>query len=525
MSGVAPEGRAQARRELLLVALLSFAWLAATAWARPLMLPDEGRYVGVAWEMLRSGDWLTPTLNGQPFFHKPPLFYWITATALRLFGLHQGAARAAPLLGAWLGALSLFCFVRRWGDGRQARLALLALLVQPLYFIGAQFANLDMLVAGCIAATLLLGADAALRFERGLPYRWGLLAAYAMAALGVLAKGLIGFVLPGLVLAAWLLLRRRWRSLSALLWLPGPLLLLLLAAPWFWAMQQQHPGFLHYFFTVQHLQRFAGGGFNNVQPLWFYPALLLLLSLPWLPWLYRLCRRDYLADPARRDLRLLMLLWLGLLLLFFSLPQSKLVGYIFPAVPALAWLMADGWLLLSPPTPAQWRGWDISLIVSAVLGGGAVLALSLAPQHSTRELARTLASRRAPEEPIFMLERYDYDLPFYAQLKTPLWVVDDWQGVAAMQRDNWRKELAETRLFAPAGASPTHLLDVAALPAALCAQPVSWVLAAEPASPAFAWLGAAERVASRRGVGLWRVLPARPALASQLGCAGKPNAG
>ena len=48
--------------------------LAATAWMRPLMVPDEGRYAGVAWEMLRSGDWLTPTLNGLPFFHKPPLF-------------------------------------------------------------------------------------------------------------------------------------------------------------------------------------------------------------------------------------------------------------------------------------------------------------------------------------------------------------------------------------------------------------------------------------------------------------------
>ena len=81
-------------------------WLAATAWMRPLMHPDEGRYATVAWEMLRSGDWLTPTLDGMPFFHKPPLFYWITAAALWLLGPIEIAARTASLLGASLGATS-----------------------------------------------------------------------------------------------------------------------------------------------------------------------------------------------------------------------------------------------------------------------------------------------------------------------------------------------------------------------------------------------------------------------------------
>ena len=80
---------------------LTLCWLGFTAGLRPLLLPDEGRYVGVAWEMLRSGDWLTPTLNGLPFFHKPPLFYWITAASMSVFGLHEWAARLAPVLGAW----------------------------------------------------------------------------------------------------------------------------------------------------------------------------------------------------------------------------------------------------------------------------------------------------------------------------------------------------------------------------------------------------------------------------------------
>ena len=143
-------------RPLWAVAVLTLAWLTATAWARPLMLPDEGRYVGVAWEMLQSGNWLTPTLNGLPYFHKPPLFYWITAASMSVLGANEWAARTAPLLGAWVGAMAMFLFVRRWVGQTMAGATTLVLLVQPLFFLGGQFANLDMLVAGCITATVLL---------------------------------------------------------------------------------------------------------------------------------------------------------------------------------------------------------------------------------------------------------------------------------------------------------------------------------------------------------------------------------
>jgi 4-amino-4-deoxy-L-arabinose transferase-like glycosyltransferase len=134
---VQPEGATHPLlRELARMALLTVAWLAATAWVRPLMLPDEGRYVAVAWEMLHSGQWLTPTLDGLPFFHKPPLFYWITAASLKLFGMGELAARAAPILGATLGALSLYAFTHRWRGQALARRVLLVLAVQPLFFVG-----------------------------------------------------------------------------------------------------------------------------------------------------------------------------------------------------------------------------------------------------------------------------------------------------------------------------------------------------------------------------------------------------
>lgn len=348
-------GPAQAAPGDAALAGLIFLWLAATAWLRPLALPDEGRYVGVAWEMMRSGDWLTPTLNGLPYFHKPPLFYWITAASMSLFGVNEWAARAAPILVAWLGAVALYLFVRRWHSERLALLTLLALLAQPLFYIGGQFANLDMLVAGCITATTVLLAHAALSIEQGLPYRRVLLAAYAMSALGVLSKGLIGAVLPALVLLVWLGATRRWRILLRLTSLAGVVLFLLLAAPWFMAMQWKFPDFLNYFFVVQHFQRFAAGGFNNPQPVWFYPAVLLVFSLPGLPWLYRQLARTQAPTEPGRSIGALMWLW-ALVVVFFSIPQSKLLGYILPAVPPLACLMADGFLGFGSLTAGVRRG-------------------------------------------------------------------------------------------------------------------------------------------------------------------------
>ena len=510
----------------LAIAALVFAWLAATAWARLLMLPDEGRYVGVAWEMMRSGDWLVPTLNGLPYFHKPPLFYWITAASMSLFGLNEWAARAAPLLGAWIGALSLYFFVRRWTDRRTANLTLVALLAQPLFFGGAQFANLDMLVAGCITATIVLLAHAALCVERDLPCRTALGAAYAAAAFGVLAKGLIGLVIPALAVGAWLLVRRRWRVLLALSWWPGVMLFLIVAAPWFVAMQLRFADFFHYFFVVQHFQRFAAGGFNNVQPFWFYAAVLITSSLPWLPWLPWLSRlpirQRYLSDPARGPVRLLMLLWVLMVVVFFSLPKSKLVGYIFPAVPPLAFLLAEGFALMASPSARSRNLWAVSTGAAAALGLGVVIWLSVVPARSSQEVALALKAHRGPGDAVVMLNEYLFDVPFYAELGAPVKVVDDWASGEIQHRDNWRKELADAARFDVARATHT-LIAPLALPALLCDASVTWVIGSENMIEHYPFLKAAQERASRRGTTLWRLDATASGVGAALGCTGKSH--
>lgn len=506
------------------IALLAFAWLAMLAWARPLMLPDEGRYVGVAWEMLRSGDWVVPTLDGLPYFHKPPLFYWITAAAMSALGTGEWATRVAPLLGAWLGAMSVFLLARRWWDERSARIALGVLLVQPLFFIGGQFANLDMLVAGCITATVALLAHATLLAESGRPHRAALLGAYAAAALGVLAKGLIGVVLPGAVVVAWLVAGRRWRSLWRLLSVPGALVCLAIAAPWFLAVQQRFDGFFDYFFVVQHFRRFAETGFNNVQPFWFYPAVVVLFTLPWLPWLRPQLARGRLADPARGDLRLLAWLWAGTVVLFFSIPKSKLLGYVLPAVPPLALLIADGLASWQAASPRGARWWRLSAAVTVVLSMTAVAVLAVRAPRSTKDVALALRALRGPQEPVLMLANYYFDLPLYARLDRPVPVVLDWDDPGLRRHDTWRKELADAGDFAPP-ADRAVLMAPAALDAALCAAPVTWVVGPRDAPSRFAVLVAAEARKRGRTAMLWRLDREAARLSGALACPGTPSGG
>jgi 4-amino-4-deoxy-L-arabinose transferase-like glycosyltransferase len=501
------------------LAVAVLAWLTATLWARPLMLPDEGRYVGVAWEMLRSGDWLTPTLDGLPYFHKPPLFYWLTAGAMRLLGVHDASARVAPLLGALLGAWALWWFTRRWLGEAPARRAMLALAVQPMFFLGAQFANMDMLVAGCITATTALLADAALRLEAGQPIVRRLLwLAYACAGLGVLAKGLIGVVIPALVIGTWLLLAGRWRTVLRLLSLPGAVLLLAVAGPWFAAMAWLHPGFAHYFFVVQHLQRYAAGGFNNLEPAWFYPALLLATSLPVLPWLLRgalLARPVWRQAPSASGL---MGVWPAVVVLFFSLPASKPVGYVLPALGPLAVLVALGLRSAGLPVAGTgasahwlatvasrwWGGQRTSLALSAALCLGAVALYATHPAHSKAAMGHTLRALRTPGQPVFLIDRYDFDLPLHARLGAPVAIVSDWHNPAIAQHDSWQHEVLDAAAFRPDQAA-AWLIDTAEFRQRLCQQPVAWVVTAADQSPPLPAQTSAVAEAHTAEATLWRV--------------------
>jgi hypothetical protein len=210
-------------------------------------------------------------------------------------------------------------------------------------------------------------------------------------------------------------------------------------------------------------------------------------------------------------LLLLMWVWLAVVVVFFSLPQSKLLGYVLPAVPPLAYLIGD----------AAATGRRGRLRATAALAGAICLAVALGlaihPLPTNRALARAIAERHLPNEPIVFIGDYYYDLAFYAGTNSLPLVVDDWASPDVLKHDNWRRELGEAAAFAPAAAA-TRLIDAATLARRLCAAPVAWVVATDAAAPHYAFLQAAEHVASDNHASVWRIDRALPRVASSLGC-------
>ncbi|TSD61811.1 glycosyltransferase family 39 protein [Variovorax sp. KBS0712] len=480
-----------------------FAWLLITAWARPLMAPDEGRYVGIALGMLHSGDWLVPRLDGLPFFHKPPLFYWIGAAAMAVAGPVEWAARLPSVLGAGIAASALFLFLRRWSTVRLALLSTVVLVTTPFFFLGAQFANLDMLVAGCISGTVLFGAGAVLAREREEPWRGLLAGAYLLAAAGLLAKGLIGLLLPTLVLLAWCAVTRKAVVLRLAVWLPGWAILLAVAGPWFVAMQMKYPGFFDYFVITQHFRRFASSGFNNEHGMWFYLPVLAALTLPWFAWALVPRGHDAAAPRTRfSDIDWLMWIWLVVIVGFFSLPRSKLVGYVLPALPPLACLIAQRVLAgrvldtLLPKVRA-------TALASALVCIACVAGLALYARPPGTRLRLPEGQAVAAGDQVLMLDSYLYEIPFYWQLRTPVRIADDWQAAATDTRDNWRKEIADAARFDPARAADL-LVDRTQLAAALCTPRTTWLVGPSNAQLAHPWLARARLVAFTPAVAAWR---------------------
>ena len=496
---------------LLLAGLAIVAWLAFTIGIRPLALPEEGRYVGVAWEMLRSGHWLVPTENGLPFFHKPPLFYWLAATSMQLFGANAAAARIASLIGAVLGGFGLYVVTRRRAGLAMAGTTMLVLATEPFFFGGAQFANLDMLVAGCIALAIVLAGDAVLAAERGEPQLRTMVASWAAAALGVMAKGLIGIVLPGLVVLVWLAVTGRPRSILKLLSPLGIAAFLLLTAPWFLAVQADHPGFARYFFVYQHFERFTAGGFNNVQPWWFYFVLVPVLTLPWSAWLLRSSWRARDGEATEvTALRRLMWIWIAVVLVFFSLPTSKPSGYAMPVLFPIAWLAAEALLAMRARAPVVAQRWQLASIgIAVLLCLGAVVAGSarFGLARDNAALAETLRQLRAPQEPVAFVGEYFFDVPFLARLAEPVPVISDWADPATRQHDNWKRELAEAAPFAPA-LGEKLLVDAAHGFALRCGKQPLWLVVHNDDTARVAAVPGAVRVAAAKRASLWRVAPA-----------------
>ena len=328
------------RRTLLFLALLLAVTWFGTLDMRKLVRPDEGRYAEIPREMVATGDWLTPRLNAIKYFEKPPLQYWATATAYSVFGEHHWTARVWPALTGLLCVLLVyFAGVRLFGAATGFYAALI-LASSPGFIIVAQINTLDMGLTLFMTATLLCFL-LALRDTATQKSPW-MLGAWASAALAVLSKGLIGIVLPGGVLLAYVIVQRDWRLLKRLRWGWGLLVFFAIAAPWFVLVQQANPEFFDFFFIREHFARFASKVHRREGGWWYFLPILVLAMLPWIIHLPRALLSGWQDTQLRGAFQpqRFLVLWAVLIFMFFSASGSKLPSYIVPIFPALALLIA-----------------------------------------------------------------------------------------------------------------------------------------------------------------------------------------
>ena len=342
---VTSENPASWRRDLLWLVLAFGLLFGFRLGSYPFSNPDEGRNAEIPREMLASGDWVTPRLDGVNYFEKPPLVYWTTAVVGKIFGLNEWSVRAVPALFALAGVLLTYAAARRLHGRDAGLLAAIVLGTSLLWFVLGHIPILDTAVSVLMAAALfcfILGVqEPSGTRRRGLFY--GL---YASMALATLTKGLIGFLVTGAVMFLWLLVFNQWKRLRPLHLPTGAVLFLLIAAPWHILAARHNETWVHRYLIEEHILRFFTTTASRPGPWYYFIGIILLGLIPWTGFLWPAVRDAVRGGWAKREdnaVAWFFVTWIGFILFFFSISKSKLPPYILPVFPALA-VLIGAWL-------------------------------------------------------------------------------------------------------------------------------------------------------------------------------------
>ena len=396
----------------------------------PFVGPDEPRYAEVAREMLERRDLITPTLAGYPWFEKPVLLYWLEMAGYSVFGVREFAARLGPALCGLGTAISVALIGRSARDGWAGKhlsrwLALMAVSSISI-IVFSRATSFDIVLTFCVTAALagFFAFDQASKGRRVRP----LIVFYSFIGLGLLAKGLVGVLLPCGIVAVYYLLS--WRSpvkgfLKSVWW--GAILAISVASVWYLPMIIRHgDAFVNEFFVQQQFVRFTSNKYLHPQPLWFYLWVLPLMTLPWTPlllasiwlWLRGLIRdpSDHAFSPFRSPIFRFALAWTIVPVLFFSLSGSKLPGYILPAVPG-AVILAGSFFCSRFPSRSKWHIAVFSTAVVTLAAALVVIRLALpifTEEHSVKFLIRLGDERGFAGSKVLTLHTISYNAEFYA---------------------------------------------------------------------------------------------------------------
>lgn len=322
--------------------LIAFAIAATCIFARlgdlPLLQPDEGRNAEVAREMLATRAWLIPTYDGLPYLDKPAFYFRAVAISFASGGVSELAARMPSALSGLLLLVLIYAFCRRAYDGLTAALAVVVVGTTPLYIAFSRIVIFDMMLALFVSAAVLSGylAETASGTARR---RWYWAGAIS-AGLATLVKGPVGFIVPTLVVLVFFRVDGR-RGAARRFFAPANIAIFLaIVIPWFVAVTMRHPDFAYYGLVRESVARFTTTSFHRTAPPYYYIPVIAGVFFPWSVLLPEAMVAAWRARAGWSQADRLFVTWAVVVVLFFSISQSKLPGYVLTAVVALGVLMA-----------------------------------------------------------------------------------------------------------------------------------------------------------------------------------------
>jgi 4-amino-4-deoxy-L-arabinose transferase-like glycosyltransferase len=349
-------GGATRGREVLLLLVLVALCLTLFFFrlgARPLWDVDEGMHAATSKDMVLSGDWITPKMNGENFYDKPILYNWFAALSFLIFGFTEFAARfPAAILGLG-GVIITYLLGRKMFNPMVGFLGGVILATNVEYVILSRVVIHD--ISLCFFMTLALFFFY-LGFSSVRLRKTYFLLSYASLGFAVLAKGPVGLLLPILIIGVFILLQRRLSLLKEMEIGWGLLILLLIATPWYLLISLKNRDYGGYFFIQQNLMRFLSPKAHHHQSFYYYFPVFFGGLFPWSCFLpLALIRALRWGFRERDDGVVFAVIWFVVIFVFFSMASSKLSSYILPLFPAASLLVGCLWHdLLKVPT-AQLR--------------------------------------------------------------------------------------------------------------------------------------------------------------------------
>ena len=295
---------------------------------------DEPKYLEAAWEMVKTGDYITPYYNYEYRFDKPILVYWLIALGYKIFGVNEFGGRFFVSIFGVLTVLLLYWWLQRWKGRDFAFWSSLVLLSLLDFIVMASVAMPDIVLTFFMAASLIFFFEGYHRKSEKF-----YLLAFASSGFATLTKGPVGLALPGLIAIIYLILRRDLlKTLKAIPWLKGFGIYLLIVAPWYVAILKKHGyQFFKDFIIFHNIHRFTSKVPGHPTEWWYYLANYFWLYLPYaffFPFaLYRVFKEK---ESITDNILNFSLVWFFTIFGFFQIAHTKLAHYLLPSFPAFA---------------------------------------------------------------------------------------------------------------------------------------------------------------------------------------------